>query len=218
MERTDASLAPESAREESLEAYFGSLGRRPPMKARKTEQRSAGRRLLSLFLTFLLTILFVLLIRQYALQHNTVVGTSMMPTLEDKDEIFVEKISKLFPQGLKRGAIVTANTHRGKASGEKEYIIKRIIGLPGERVTIRDGLVLIDGYRLVEPYLEDGVRTDGRLAEYLDLVLAEDEFYLMGDNRSNSRDSRDTGPFLREDIVGCLLLRFYPFNRIGKPG
>ena len=210
-------LTAESAETESLEAYFEGLALRPSKEKKPPGQRSRGRRLLSLLFTFVLTILLVLLIRHYVLQHNTVIGSSMIPTLEDKDEIFVEKISKLFPNGLKRGTIVTADTHNKRTNGETEYVIKRIIGLPGEQVTIKEGSVLIDGQRLDEPYLDDFILTDGRVAEYTDLLLGEHEYYLMGDNRPNSRDSRDVGPFHEEDIVGSLILRFFPFDRVGKP-
>lgn len=215
--RTGEGVTPESAETESLEAYFESLRRRSPKRVKQENRGSVGRRLFSLFLTFLLTVIFVLLVRQYVLQHNTVIGSSMKPTLEDRDEIFVEKLSKLFPAGLKRGAIVTADTHSRTVNGDTEYVIKRIIGLPGEQVTIKEGKVLIDGQSLDEPYLDDWTLTDGRQADYADLVLGQDEYYLLGDNRSSSRDSRDVGPFHREDIVGCLILRFFPFDRMGKP-
>jgi len=217
MKRKDEERSAESAEHISLEAYFAGLDAKPVKKVKRAGPKPVGRKWLSLVYTFLLTALIVLLIRHFVLQHNTVIGTSMLPTLEDRDEIFVEKISRLFPSGLKRGSIVIVATRERLANGGREYIIKRIIGLPGERVTLKEGAVWIDGQKLDEAYLDDWVLTDARVAEYADLILGPDQFYLMGDNRPNSRDSRDVGPFSQKDIIGSLILRFFPFDRVGKP-
>ena len=214
LEQTGGLKADES---QSLESYFEGLGLKTRKESRRKDPRPAWRRLLSLVLTFVLTVLLVLLIRQYVLQHNTVIGSSMVPALEDKDEIFIEKLSRLFPSGLKRGDIVTADTRSNLEQGGREYVIKRIVGLPGERITISEGYVRIDGQRLDEPYLDDWTLTDGRTLAYADLQLGEGQYYLLGDNRPNSRASRDLGPFEPVDIVGRLMLRLFPLDRMGKP-
>lgn len=181
------------------------------------KEESLGRKLLGLLLMILVCFGIVLLITQFVLQRNTVIGVSMSPTLEDHDEVFVEKITRLFPNGIGRGDIVTADSHHVLGERDETVIIKRVIGLPGERVTIRGGQVFIDGVLLEEPYLEEGLMTYEHVAEYAVVELGEDEYYLMGDNRTKSRDSRDIGPISRKDIEGRLLVRFYPLDKIGKP-
>ncbi|NLB27584.1 MAG: signal peptidase I, partial [Clostridiaceae bacterium] len=168
------------------------------------------RRLLRFALTLAICFILVYVITQFVLQRNTVIGSSMSPTLEDRDEVFVEKITRLFPSGLRRGDIVTADSFRDLTNNHEIMIIKRIIGLPGERITIRGGFVFIDGQQLDEPYLEEGMMTSEHSGVYADILLGDNEYYLLGDNRMNSRDSRDVGPFHEEDIVGSLILRFFP--------
>lgn len=175
------------------------------------------RRLPRFALTLAICFILVYVITQFVLQRNTVIGSSMSPTLEDRDEVFVEKITRLFPSGLRRGDIVTADSFRDLTNNHEIMIIKRIIGLPGERITIRGGFVYIDGQQLDEPYLEEGMMTSEHSGEYADILLGDNEYYLLGDNRMNSRDSRDVGPVSRGEIEGKLFFRFLPFERIGKP-
>jgi signal peptidase I len=175
------------------------------------------RRLLRFAITLAICFVFVYGITQFVLQRNTVIGSSMSPTLEDKDEVFVEKVSRLFPSGLRRGDIVTADSFRDAGHHDEIMIIKRIIGLPGEQITIRGGFVYIDGQLLDEPYLEEGVMTSEHAHEYADMLLGDREYYLLGDNRMNSRDSRDVGPVAQGEIEGKLFFRLFPFERIGRP-
>jgi signal peptidase I len=167
--------------------------------------------------TIVIGVVLAVLLTQFVIQRNTVIGSSMIPTLEDQDEVFVEKISRLFENGLKRGNIVTADTDEKTSNGNEMIIIKRVIGLPGERVTIKNGNVYINDALLDEPYLAEGVRTAPHLEKYADVTLQKDQYYLLGDNRTNSRDSRDIGPVSRDEIAGKLILRFYPFSKFGVP-
>ncbi len=200
----------------SIEDYFDSkYGNRKPKKERV--KRSLKRRILDFIVTVAIGVVLALLLTHFVIQRNTVIGSSMVPTLADRDEVFVEKISRLFESGLKRGDIVTADTHEKTAKGDEMIIIKRVIGLPGERVTIKEGAVFINGVLLDEPYLSEGVRTAPHNNNYADVTLDKNEYFLLGDNRTNSRDSRDIGPVTRAEIEGKLILRFYPFNKFGKP-
>lgn len=179
---------------------------------------SRGREILNFLFTFLVSLAIILLVRQFILQNNTVVGSSMVPTLEDGDQILVEKVSSYFPSVIRRGDIVTVNTRGHQTfSRDERYIIKRIIALPGEEVRIQDGRVLVDGLILVESYLPEDLETVCRNPAYADLVLASDEYYVMGDNRPHSIDSRSIGPVKQSDLVGRLFFRFYPLNKLGKP-
>ena len=96
--------------------------------ARKAETGWANflRRSLSFLLTLVLCFVLVFLITRFVLQHNTVIGSSMTPTLADQDEVFVEKLSRLFPSGLKRGDIVTADAYRDNTESDEIVIIKRV--------------------------------------------------------------------------------------------
>lgn len=100
---------------------------------------------------------------------------------------------------------------------EKEIYIKRIIGLPGEHIEIKEGKVFINDNQLDEPYLGDIIKTTGLSYSYfLDVTIPEDCFFLMGDNRENSIDSRNFGCIPKERIESIVGFRFYPLHSIGK--
>lgn len=180
------------------------------------KEKSVWRTVLNYTVTILVSVLIALLINRFVLQRNTVVGTSMVPTLQDHDELLVEKISHLW-RPYQRGDIITANTHERTDEGREQIVIKRVIGLPGEHVMVRDGDVYIDGSRLDEPYLTETGITQAHNVTFNDLVLGDDEYYLMGDNRVWSRDSRDIGPIHRNQIIGKVLIRILPIKQFGKP-
>ena len=194
-----------------LEDFLDSLVEPPDRPDWKREARS-------FLLTFVISLTLILLIRIFVIQNNTVVGSSMVPTLTGGDQILVEKISSYLPNGIKRGDIVTVDTRSFEGfSKEERRIIKRVIGLPGERVTLREGRVYVEGQLLEESYLDPELETPTRNPAYADLRLGSDEFYVMGDNRTHSVDSRTIGPVARSHILGSLCFRFYPFSKMGKP-
>ena len=201
----------------SLEDYFTSRGVKAAEDRKAGKKPSPAGKILQLLLLLALCLAAALLVRLFVLQHNTVVGSSMIPTLEDRDKVIVEKVTRYFASGLKRGDIVTAGTRDPASDKAGKGIIKRLVGLPGEQVTIGDGKVYIDGAYYEEDYLEEGTQTLPGLPEYGDLLLGPDEYYLLGDNREQSLDSRRLGPFKRNELGGRLIFRFYPFDRIGKP-
>ena len=137
----------------------------------------------------------------------------MEPSFFDHEYLIINEISYRF-NDPSRGDIVVFRYPRNP----QEYFIKRVIGLPGERIQIKDGAVITynqnnpDGVKLAEPYLRDGVKTYS-LSEDI-IVLAEDEYYLLGDNRNSSKDSRSFGAVDRSFIIGKVLLRGWPFDRI----
>lgn len=129
--------------------------------------------------------------------RTSVIGVSMEPTLYNSQEIFINKISYLvFAPG--RGDIVV---FRPNGNENAHYYVKRVIGLPGETLQIRNGQIYIDG-ELLEEYQFNKIETAG-LAEN-PYLLGEDEFFVLGDNRNNSEDSRsgNIGAVHRDDIVG----------------
>ena len=144
-------------------------------------------------------------------QRTEVEGASMENTLHNGDNLIVDKLSYRFHDPERFDIIVfpyQANT----------YYIKRIIGLPGETVQImEDGSIYINGEKLEESYGREVIQpeTIGRAAE--PIVLGEDEYFVMGDNRNNSSDSRTdiVGNIKREDIIGKAWLRIWPLSDFG---
>lgn len=98
----------------------------------------------------------------------------------------------------------------------KESYIKRVIGLPGDHIEIKDGKVYLNGEEFNEPYLQEGVTTSVDINEYHDLVVPENYVFVMGDNRDHSTDSRAFGCIPLEKIEGKVWIRFWPFNLFGK--
>lgn len=155
-----------------------------------------------------------LLITTFVIQRNTVFGDSMYPTLKAKDELVVEKVSKWFG-GVERGDIITV--HMDADYGGEANIIKRVIGLPGDHIELKDGAVYRNGEKLDEPYVAEGKTTRILDRRFSDVILGEDEYFLLGDNRTVSLDSRRFGPVKKHNIIGEVLIRVWPFDRFGSP-
>lgn len=159
------------------------------------------------------------LIVVFVVQPVRVEGQSMMPRLHDQDRIFVNKF--IYPlrewmgdkEPIKRGDIVVLLFPNDPS---KSYI-KRVVGLPGEKLSVEDGKLFINGEQIDEPYLDP---------DYLDnhstpgpVVIRDHHYYVMGDNRRNSSDSRFWGEVPEKYIYGQAIFRYYPFmpfERVGK--
>jgi signal peptidase I len=164
----------------------------------------------------LIAVLIGLLLVIFVIQRNSVIGQSMMPTLHHNDQLMVEKISKYFGL-IHYGDIITIKTRYLQNHEGEPNIIKRVIGLPGDTIEIRDDGVYRNDVKLTETYLPQGTVTEIRSLTYAKVTLGEKEYYVMGDNRGVSLDSRSFGPVLLEYIIGKVLIRFYPFDQIGVP-
>jgi signal peptidase I len=164
----------------------------------------------------LVAILLGLLLVIFVVQRNFVVGNSMLPTLQHDDQLLVEKVTKWFG-GISRGDIVTIDSHELPRRDNEPNIIKRVIGVPGDKVEISAGQVYLNDQLLEEPYLAEGTVTNSRNQDYSLVILGKDEYYVLGDNRDASLDSRSFGPVPQSGIIGEVLLRFYPFDKIGRP-
>ncbi len=161
----------------------------------------------NLSFAFIIAMLLVV----FVAQKNDVNGPSMEPTLYGNDAVFVELVSK-YVTSPTRGEIMTVNAHGLPGYTEKGDIIKRVIGLPGETVTIKDGKVYINDVQLVESYLGEGVQTYVNFdpAAVLTVTLGKDEYFFMGDNRTVSLDSRIMGPITKNRIRSHVLARMFP--------
>jgi signal peptidase I len=163
----------------------------------------------SLYLLVVLALTF--LIVTYVGQRTKVIGSSMEPMLEDGDNLIVDKISYRFEEPRRFDIIVFPFRYE-----EKTYYIKRIIGLPGETVYIDEsGAVYINGEVLKESYGKETIIDPGRAFE--PVVLGEDEYFVMGDNRNNSSDSRDpvVGNIHRDEFIGKAWMRIWPLDKLG---
>jgi signal peptidase I len=155
--------------------------------------------------TIVPAIVIALLIHVFLAQATRVYGQSMEPNLHTNERLVIEKMSYRF-HGPRRGDVVVLRD----PSGSPELLIKRVIGLPGERVTLADGRVFIDGVHLDEPYLDQPTQGGGR-----SWVVPPLHVFVMGDNRSASRDSRIFGTVPLEELVGKALFRYWPVGEVG---
>ena len=159
----------------------------------------------------LLAVVFV--INTFVVQRTMVSGDSMYPYLHNKDQLMMDKLSYRFHDPERFDIVVFPVVRDGK----EEYYIKRVIGLPGETIQIIGDTIYINGKVLKEHYgLEPMV--SGGIAEK-PIKLGKDEFFVLGDNRNDSIDSRDgesVGVVKRKNIDGHAILRIYPFSRFGK--
>lgn len=137
-------------------------------------------------------------------------GSSMENTLSDGDNLIVDKITYRFSDPKRYDIIVFPYQYE-----ENTYFIKRIIGLPGETVQIVDGIIYIDGEALQESYGREVMKNSGLAAD--PVTLGEDEYFVLGDNRNDSTDSRDpsVGKIPRDRIIGRAWVRIWPLSKIG---
>lgn len=153
----------------------------------------------------LLAVVIVVPFRLYIAQPFIVDGASMSPTFETGEYLIVDELTYHF-ETPERGSVLIFKYPRDPA----KYFIKRVIGLPGEIVSIRNGEVSIineenpEGFRLDEPYVE--FEKDDTMS----FTLSEGEYFVLGDNRSGSADSRIWGAVPKENIIGRPIIRFYP--------
>lgn len=140
-------------------------------------------------------------------QPVRVEGTSMLPMLEDQDRLFINKMAYRVGD-IHQGDVVVFEYPRDHS---KSYI-KRVIALPGERIRINEGEVFVNGKRLPEPYVPDRFEDDRSMPE---MTLGPNQYFVMGDHRSISSDSRDFGPVDRNLIYGKAVFVYWPMEQVG---
>lgn len=154
------------------------------------------------------------LIYLFVAQPHRVSGRSMVPNFQDGDFILTDKITYRF-DAPKRGDVIVLKYPKA----ETQEFIKRIIGLPGDTLQIRDGSVLVNGEPLNEIYLPSDTQTLGTQSGYIregEIVkVEENQYFVFGDNRTNSSDSRTWGPITKGEIVGKTFFRYWPLKSFG---
>lgn len=214
---------PDNAEQETAESVEDSSEKKPFKKGFKLEKGTPAYEVFDWLRTICIGVLAGIFIVVFLVQRDNVYGDSMSPVLSSGDVIFTQKISTYF-HSYKRGDIVVLDGKNMEGYTSKEYLIKRVVGLPGETVRIEDGNVYIkpadsdEFYLLQENYLTAGVQTTmrehGLKKGYNEVTLGEDEYYVLGDNRPVSNDSRNLGPFTAKRIKGVAVIRVYPLNEI----
>lgn len=156
---------------------------------------------------FVISVMASFFIITFLYQPVKVEGTSMQPELRDQDRLFVNKFAYNFEK-ISRGDVVVFYYPRDTT---KSYI-KRVIALPGDNIRIDDGRVFVNSHRVNEPYVPRQFRDVRSMA---DMVVPENEYFVMGDHRSISSDSRDFGPVDRKLIYGKAAFIYWPADNIG---
>lgn len=173
------------------------------------KSKSTAREVLDWILYIGIVLILSWLIVTFVGVRTVVDGQSMEPTLQDGNNLIVDKLSYRFRDPKRYEIIVFPYKE------ENTYYIKRIIGLPGETVQVKNGEVYIDGEILGEDYGAEAMEDAGIASEPIE--LGTDEYFVLGDNRNHSSDSRDpsVGVLRREDLIGRAWIRIYPFDEMG---
>ncbi len=165
------------------------------------------KQIFSLLKYYVIGVAIMLFITSYIAKPVVVRGSSMNPTLNNFDICISNRLSIVLGGSIDRFDIVVAKT------GEEE-IVKRVVGIPGDVITYQNGVLTVNGTTVKEDYIIDDPNKHHADMDFYELKLGVDEYFLMGDNRTGSTDSRYFGPFHRSDIISKDMLVFFPFNRI----
>ena len=176
-----------------------------------TSERSAASSLLREVAEVVVLAVILYIGISFAVQAVHVEGLSMFATLDDNDYLIANKIDYRL-HAPQRGDIVIL---RPPTTNSTDFI-KRIIALPGERLLIRDGVVYINGHKLDEPYLPEAWTEDNTWNGGVESVIPPNEYFVMGDNRNRSQDSRFFGPISRDRIDGKAWFRIWPLGKFGN--
>jgi signal peptidase I len=216
---TDATDATDTA-----DAGHGEDSTGPPRHARHREDRRPDhvRSIVEWVAVIVGALVVALVVKTFLFQAFYIPSASMEPTLEKGDRVLVNKLS-YDVHDVNRGDVVVFELPEDKIGpdGIKD-LIKRVVGLPGDAIETRDGVVYVNDRRLDEPYLSDGTRTgdptNGNNPAIDRQVVPDGTVFVMGDNRSNSHDSRyaDRGPIPIDSIVGRAFILVWPPGKIGS--
>ena len=164
-------------------------------------------------LVFVAAFVLSLVLRNFVIDGRVVPTGSMLPTIQLKDHVMVDRL--FYKMGdLERGDIIVfmAPEHPDLADLAGQAMVKRLIGLPGETVEVRDGYVWIDGRVLNEPYVISGGKT---ASEFASVKVPEGCYFVLGDNREGSKDSRTWGFLDQKLVIGHVLFCYWPLENFG---
>jgi len=185
------------------------------------KRSSSGRTILEYVVLAVVAIAVALLIQAYLVKPYRIPSPSMEDTLLIGDRVLVDRISWRFSEPARGDIVIFHSPVPGPV------LIKRVVGMPGDTLSLRDGAVYVNGKRLAEPYVR---RVNGRpeptepfptglpWALQQPYTVPADSYFMMGDNRTDSGDSRALGPIARDQFVGRGFARYWPLGRVGGLG
>jgi signal peptidase I len=180
-----------------------------PLDRPEPDRRSSVRSAVEWVVIVAAALLAALLIKTFLLQAFYIPSDSMNPTLVQRDRVLVNKLSYHF-HDVHRGDIVVFKRPPGETDPKIKDLIKRVIALPGDTVEGRDGQILIDGRTMREPY----TAKNSPMSDFPARKIPQGHYWVMGDNRGNSKDSRAFGPIAKSLIVGRAFIRVWPISHI----
>lgn len=160
----------------------------------------------------LIALVLAFLLRTLVIEPRYIPSGSMEPTLQVGDRILVEKLSHRWHLPQRGDIIVFYPPFLDQETHSKAYI-KRVIALPGDRLSIHAGQLFLNGIPQIEPYISEPIDYD--LPEQGEILIPPGYLWVMGDNRNNSNDSHVWGYLPRQNIIGRAIFRFFPFEQIG---
>jgi len=174
--------------------------------------RKIGSFLLDIIEVLVIALAMFIFMYLFLFQPHQVRGLSMFPNFHDNDYLLTDKITYQL-RAPKRGEVIV---FKAPLNEDSDYI-KRIIGLPGDMVKIANGKAYVNGNEVQEPYLPDSTRTFGGKfwKEGQTISVPENQYFVLGDNREHSSDSREWGPVPKENIIGKAWLRYWPPQQFG---
>lgn len=181
------------------------------MEETKTLSQRILKELLDLAKIFVICFVIVFILTHYVAKPIRVEGSSMYPTLQDGQLGITNVFAVKFQNVSRFDVVIVYNEERG------EHWVKRVIGVPGDTVESKDDVLIINGkvidqFFLNQTYVKDMQKEGNFTSDFGPVTLKEDEYWLMGDNRIRSEDSRIHGPFKESELVGKDVLVFFPFN------
>jgi signal peptidase I len=191
------------------------------------EQESMKDVIIEVVKMFFLALIIIVPVRMFLFQPFIVRGASMEPNFSEKQYLIINEFGyKNTPVNIFGKDIITVTPRKTlerndivvfrAPNNDKQYYIKRVVGLPGETIEVESGEVTIyndenpNGKILEQEYLPEGRKTNGSRK----VIIADDEYYVLGDNRPASSDSRSFGPLSKNDVIGKVLLRAWPLNDV----
>ena len=168
----------------------------------KNDKKSVLREIISWILCILTALVIALLLRTYVFEFVRVDGSSMKPTLVTDERLFVEKLTKLSSDGIKINEIVIVHY---PDTGNKSYV-KRVVGLPGDTIEVKHGVLIRNGVAVEENFTLDSLMDN----DSPETTVPDNCYFVMGDNRNDSLDSRSVGPIDKGSIVGHAVFVIWP--------